>query len=258
LNKKGCHFVPASLRKLAQRRNQAAPNRRSTLARSSAKGYRKGNDCFRGATRHHVTTMKNEAILLLGPTGSGKTPLGDCLAEGGLFGRRCVHFDFGARLRHVAEHGGKRLTAGDVAYVQCVLTDGALLEDDTFHIARTILENFMEELGVGTQDLVVLNGLPRHAGQARDMGEVLDVILVVALECTAEIVHERIEQNSGGDRTERTDDSVAEIARKLDIYAARTHPLLDHYRAKGTQCRRVPIGVETTPSDILKALNESP
>jgi len=198
---------------------------------------------------------KNEAILLLGPTGAGKTPLGDCLAERGLFGRRCVHFDFGAQLRHVAEHGGRGLAPEDVAYVQGVLTNGVLLENDTFHIARTILETFMEEQGAGAQDIVVLNGLPRHAGQARDVGEVLDVILVVALECTAEITHARIAKNSGGDRTKRTDDSVAEIARKLDIYAARTLPLLEHYRSEGAQRRRVPVGVETTPSDILETLN---
>ncbi|MEN8254751.1 MAG: nucleoside monophosphate kinase [Verrucomicrobiota bacterium] len=195
--------------------------------------------------------MKNEAILLLGPTGSGKTPLGECIAERGLSGRRCVHFDFGAQLRHVAKHGGRGLVADDVAYVQSVLTNGALLENDTFHIARTILETFMKEQDTGAQDIVVLNGLPRHAGQARDVGEALDVILVVALECTADIVHARIAGNSGGDRTERMDDSVAEIARKLEIYAARTHPLLDHYRSEGAQQCRVPVDVKTTPSDIL-------
>ena len=198
---------------------------------------------------------KNEAILLLGPTGSGKTPLGDCLAERGLFGRRCVHFDFGAQLRHVAEHGGKGLATDDIAFVQSVLARGALLEDDTFHIARTILENFMEEQSVDARDIVVLNGLPRHAGQARNVGELLKMILVVALECTAEVVRERIAGNSGGDRTERSDDSVAEIARKLEIYAARTLPLLDHYRSEGAQHCRVPVGVETTPSDILETLD---
>ena len=198
--------------------------------------------------------MKNEAILLLGPTGSGKTPLGDCLAERGLFGRRCIHFDFGAQLRHVAEHGGRGLTADDVAYVQSVLTNGALLEDDTFHIARTILETFMDEHDAGVQDIVVLNGLPRHAGQARDVGKVLSVTLVVALECTVDTVHARIAKNSGGDRTERTDDSVAEIARKLEIYAARTLPLLNHYHSEGAQRCRVPVDVETTPSDILETL----
>ena len=199
--------------------------------------------------------MINEAILLLGPTGAGKTPLGDCLAKRGLFDRRCIHFDFGALLRKVAEEGCNGLSADDVITVRNVLTGGALLEDDTFHIARTILEVFIEEQNVGAKDIVVLNGLPRHEGQARDVGEILNMILVVALECTAEITHERVAMNSGGDRTERTDDSVAEIAFKLEIYAARTRPLLEHYRSAGVPCHLVPIGVKTTPMDVLEALN---
>lgn len=201
--------------------------------------------------------MKNDAILLLGPTGSGKTPLGDGLAERGLFGRRCIHFDFGAQLRRVAEHGNEGLSPDDVAFVHSVLTNGALLEDDTFHIARTILETFMEEKGVNAQDLVVLNGLPRHIGQVRDVGKILNVILVVAIECKAESVHARIAGNTGGDRAERTDDSITQIERKLKIYAERTRPLLDSYRAESIPCRLVPVGVNTTPADILALLKQA-
>ena len=39
------------------------------------------------------------AMLLLGPTGVGKSPLGDAIAQNGLFGRRCHHLDFGSELR---------------------------------------------------------------------------------------------------------------------------------------------------------------
>ncbi len=39
------------------------------------------------------------ALLLLGPTGLGKTPLGLLLEARGLAGHRCVHFDFGDNLR---------------------------------------------------------------------------------------------------------------------------------------------------------------
>lgn len=200
---------------------------------------------------------RREAILLLGPTGSGKTPLGDCIAEHGLYGRRCVHFDFGAQLRHMVEHGNKRLTPEDIAFVQRVLTEGALLEDDTFHIADTILDDFLERQRVQAQDLVVLNGLPRHVGQAHDVGKMINVMLVAALECSAETVHERIAKNSGGDRSERTDDSVAEIKRKLDIYASRTQPLLDHYRSKGVSTCIIPVDVKTTSFDLLDELNKA-
>ena len=42
------------------------------------------------------------ALLLIGPTGSGKTPLGELLERSGLWGRPCRHFDFGERMRRIA------------------------------------------------------------------------------------------------------------------------------------------------------------
>ena len=52
-------------------------------------------------TRPQRTT--NRAALLLGPTGSGKTPLGDIIAQRGLWGANCRHFDFGANLRAIVQ-----------------------------------------------------------------------------------------------------------------------------------------------------------
>jgi hypothetical protein len=42
-------------------------------------------------------------MLLIGPTGVGKTPFGSCLEKNGFRGRRCLHFDFGHELRTVAQ-----------------------------------------------------------------------------------------------------------------------------------------------------------
>ena len=46
---------------------------------------------------------RRRAIVLLGPTGSGKTPLGDLIERCGLWGAPCLHFDFGACLRSIVE-----------------------------------------------------------------------------------------------------------------------------------------------------------
>ena len=43
-----------------------------------------------------------EAWLIIGPTGSGKTPLGEALELAGWNGRRCLHFDLGEELRRIA------------------------------------------------------------------------------------------------------------------------------------------------------------
>ncbi len=199
--------------------------------------------------------VRHGAILLIGPTASGKTPLGDCLAERGLWNRPCAHFDFGARLRSVAERpeDAAYLAPEDVDFIRKVLDSGALLEDEHFRIARAILERFVAEVPEGT--IVVLNGLPRHCGQARDVESIVDVVCVAELICSPEAVLERIRRDTGGDRAERADDDVVSVRHKLAIYAKRTAPLLDHYRRRNVPIRRLPVGADTDAADLQRLLN---
>ena len=199
-------------------------------------------------------SARKAALLLLGPTGSGKTPLGDLLQRRGLGGRRCAHFDFGRRLRAVAAGDARPegLTDGDVELVAGLLREGALLEDDHFHVAEAVLRAFVADLA--PTDLVVLNGLPRHAGQADGVGRIVDVTSVVHLACPAEVVLERIRTNAGGDRTDRADDDPESVRRKLEIFTRRSAPLLDHYRARGAAVREIRIGPTDTPEDLWRRL----
>jgi adenylate kinase len=198
-----------------------------------------------------------EAVLLLGPTATGKTPLGDLLARRGLWGRRCLHFDFGSNLRDAAA-GRKHnsLPKKDIDVITWSLETGALLEDEHFPIAGRILSSFLADCGAGGDDLIVLNGLPRHVGQAECVEDVLHVAAVVCLQCTADVVRERIRTNAGGDRTERVDDDAAAVTRKLDIFAQRTAPLLDHYRTRGADVICIDIQTDTTPEDIRDVLDK--
>jgi adenylate kinase family enzyme len=200
--------------------------------------------------------FRHAAVLLLGPTGAGKTPLGDVLAREGFMGRRCHHFDFGAQLRRVrdGQHGHGAFTADEVAFVQRVLDAGALLESEHFHIARRILGAFCVERAVASGDWLALNGLPRHVEQARDVDDLLDVRAVVALECSPEVVAERIRTNAGGDRTGRDDDAPDAVARKLSVYRARTRPLLDHYAAKGARMLTVTVRANDTAAELWKSV----
>ncbi|MEW6670048.1 MAG: nucleoside monophosphate kinase [Thermodesulfobacteriota bacterium] len=198
------------------------------------------------------------AILLIGPTGAGKTPLGALCEKKGLWHSNVFHFDFGAILRCIAATGPGRfdLTGPDVGVIRRSLATGKLLENRHFPIARNILLSYAKEKRMQGQDLMLLNGLPRHAGQAVDMEPFVRVIQVLALTCTPEVVKERIRRNTGGDRTRRKDDDRDAIETKLSIFRRQTAPLLDHYRQKGTPILSLIVEIDTTPERIYRQLSK--
>jgi len=198
-----------------------------------------------------------EAVLLLGPTASGKTPLGDALAGKGLWGRRCVHFDFGANLRDISAGLSRpNLTEGDVDVIRWSLESGALLENEHFPVAEKVLRSFLHVSETGADDLVVLNGLPRHAGQAADIDALLKVAAVVHLRCTPQTIIERIRADIGGDRAGRCDDDPAAVIRKLEIFLRRTVPLLHHYRARSADVIEIDVHARTTAEDVRRVLED--
>lgn len=199
---------------------------------------------------------RNKAILLIGPTGAGKTPLGDFCEQEGLWGTKCFHFDFGESLRRIVKTGvtPSLLNEEDIGVIIHSLKSGVLLENENFHIAENILLSFMEDKAMNERDVLLLNGLPRHVGQAKDVDEIVDVKKVVFLDCTPEVVSERIRLNSGGDRSERVDDFSEAVAKKLMLFHERTFPLLNHYREKKVEVEKVNIAVDTTPAKIHRTL----
>lgn len=201
-----------------------------------------------------IRKMKRpQTVLLLGCTGSGKTPLGDLLERRGFRGRRCFHLDFGANLRAVAA-GELQVDGVDGAAAGSVLEAARLLEDEEFVIAERIVAAFVDRTGITADDLMILNGLPRHVSQADDVDRILNVTGLLYLRCDAHTVHERIRLNSGGDRVGRADDSEADIAGKLEIFEQRTIPLLDRYRGKGVRIAQMEVTVESTAAEMLQRL----
>jgi len=206
--------------------------------------------------------MGNEhlrAILLVGPTGSGKTPLGECFERRGWRGHCCAHFDFGAQLRCVAsgESVPDCLSIADRVFVGEVLQSGALLEDEQFQIAEKILRFFAAQREVGKDGYLLLNGLPRHVGQAADVDRVAGVELVIHLQCTPEMVRHRIRIDAGGDRAGRVDDDDRLVARKLEIFRKRSAPLLDHYCRLGVPVEEVEVTEKTEPEQIWSRCNSA-
>ena len=198
--------------------------------------------------------LPRPAALLLGPTGAGKTPLGDLIERRGLWGAAWRHFDFGAQLRRVAAGSdgcGEPPWANEV---RRVLAAGALLRDDQFPIAAEVLQGFLALRDPAGTCRLVLNGLPRHVGQAEAVQPWVDVRWVIHLECDAATVAARIARDVGGDRGGRTDDDPAAIAEKLSLFRRQTSPLLAHYAARGVPCLKLPVGPATKADEIYAVL----
>lgn len=194
-----------------------------------------------------------ESLLILGPTGSGKTPLGNQMETSGLHGRRCLHFDFGDALRTLACSEGipSGFRKKDISFIRDVLKNGVLLENETFILAEKILLHFLSEKNFRKGDLLVLNGLPRHRDQAKDMTSIADIKGVIVLECTPDVVLERIQQNTGGDRAGRTDDDRAMIRSKMETFRNRTIPLTRHYVDYGIPLLAITVTASATAEQLF-------
>ncbi len=202
--------------------------------------------------------INSQGILLVGPTGSGKSPLGDRIQTHGLAGKRFCHFDFGENLRQTAAQEGSDSDFLEVErqLLRSVLESGALLEDCHFSLAERILQRFLRQRCASAAAEVVLNGLPRHAGQAEAVARMVHIHTVVSLQCSEEVILARINTNVGGDRSQRIDDSYRDIRRKLSIFAERTGPLVDYYRRAGRLVINLPVTADMTPESAWHALQQ--
>ncbi len=204
-------------------------------------------------------TTTRKAILLLGPTGSGKTPLGQILEERGLWGHPCLHFDFGANLREIVARNqpDESITAEDIVLLRRLVQEGLLLEGEHFPLAARILRRFIACQSPDPTTWIVLNGLPRHLGQAQAMEDVVQVRALIHTACSAQVVAERIGRNVGGDRAQREDDAPEAIRRKLAIFTERTAPLLHYYRSRQMRIAAVEVGPRTTAEEMWRTIESS-
>ena len=196
-----------------------------------------------------------DAIIIIGPTGSGKTPLGELLEKTGLNHRKCFHFDFGNSLRRYSNKPDGSLRPDELQVVNDSLYHGTLLEDHHFSIADKLLCTFINRNIRKPGDTVIMNGLPRHTGQAEALQNRINVKAQILLECTPETVLERIKDDTGGDRGSREDDNLEEIKKRLNIFYKRTLPLIDYYRKGGTLLIKLPVSSLTTAEESLFLLN---
>jgi adenylate kinase family enzyme len=193
-----------------------------------------------------------KAILLIGPTGSGKSPLGAMLEKR----TGWAHFDFGHELRLIARgEGDFGLTDAERQYVKDILHDHALFPDDKFPIVEKILTDFIDRNSHAPG--IILNGLPRHIGQTEGISQHVEIKSIAVLECSMEDSVRRVADRLKGltrDHAGRRDDTPKAHEMKFVHFTRRTGPLIDHYEGTGVNVFHVPVGHGTCESDIASAI----
>jgi len=202
--------------------------------------------------------MLRTAMLVLGPTGSGKTPLGELLCNQG-FGRwRFYHFDFGHQLRTIVSGSlsSRLFDDNERQLIAEILRSGRLLTNEEFFIADRLLRSFLSRLPRMSErtEIVVLNGLPRNVFQAERVADIVTIRLVVSLDCNQDVVLQRIQANAGGDRIGRHDDGLDLVSRKLVLYEQETKPLRDFYKSRGVPIVELPVTASSTAEELRSLL----
>ncbi|MFA4973176.1 MAG: hypothetical protein WC683_11220 [bacterium] len=164
------------------------------------------------------------ALLLIGPTGSGKSPLGAMLEKR----TGWVHFDFSHELRSIVRGASDHdLTEEEIAYISNLLSRHEPFSDDKSHTMKKIVGSFIKK-NSGAPG-VILNGLPRHIKQAKDIDDLIEVKKVAVLNV---------------DHAGRDDD------------AHETAPMIEHFRRSGTSIIDVIVENGTTESRIASQILE--
>ncbi len=174
--------------------------------------------------------MDFDAVIVLGPQGSGKSTQGRRLAEELGF----AYWGMGGILRKILEQGGAL-----AAKVQSI-KEGALLPDET------IIEVLGDRLlALPPRQGVVFDGVPRRMGQARFLIDFLKnhgraVPVTVFIDVPREVSRARLAARAGAEN--RADDTPEGIAERLRSYEETMQPVME-YLKKETRF----IGIDGQP-----------
>jgi len=194
-----------------------------------------------------------KALLLVGPTGAGKTPLGRLLEEKGLQGLRVHHFDFGEELRKIASTQTK-VRQDIVDLIRSILFEGRLLNPEEYFIFLETINEFIRTRRYKEGELIALNGFPRDLKQAEFIDSHVDIIGVINLSATFEVLDYRLKNDPAGDRKGRTDDTPQLVAKKLAWFFERNIPLVEYYKRKGVKILNLLVDKEDTGETLYQKL----
>lgn len=185
--------------------------------------------------------MDFDAVLVLGPQGSGKSTQGKRLAEklGFLF------WDTGDILRQMIKGGGP------LAERISVINRGMLLSDELIiEVAKMRLANIPPDRGV------VFDGIPRRIGQGRFLIEFLkeqkrQKPVTIFIDVPREVSIDRLTRRE--DVEKRADDTPDGIAERLKLYAETMHPVLEYLKE---ETRFISIDGRPSTEEVEKKIAE--
>lgn len=184
-------------------------------------------------------------LILLGAPGAGKGTQAERLCAA----KRLAHISTGDMLRAKISAGTE---LGQKA--KQYMDKGELVPDDV--IIGMVEERVKEP---DCESGFVLDGFPRTIAQADALAKIVQIDKVINIEVSAPRLVERISgrrvckscgavyhvsfydkdvcEKCGGSIYQREDDQASTILNRLEVYKAKTQPLIDYYQAKGLLTR---------------------
>jgi adenylate kinase len=161
------------------------------------------------------------SVLLIGPPGAGKGTQGELLGKiPGFF-----HHSSGDVFRNLSPETPEGKTFFEYS------TKGLLVPDDvTIDVWKA---NIDAQVVVGAfrpqSDILLLDGIPRNANQAKLMDEHIDVQRIIHLVCPDEDAFvARLKERAT--KQKRLDDAKEDVIRKrFEVYKEETRPVLEHF-----------------------------
>jgi len=186
------------------------------------------------------------AFYLIGPPASGKGTHGRIIGSlPGFF-----HFSMGQAFRTWQPRDDREIQTLVEAHE--ITSQGQLASDELAY--RIFLDCYSGICSARKfrphADILILDGIPRRASQAKWLADRVECLKVLLLECPRDVILERVKKRAMAEG--RADDTVAVLSTRMDVYYQELEPLLGSFAP--SQISR--ISSHRSPVTVLKHLLE--